>query len=537
MIAIVAASLALILGGLGSTPATATGSSAAIKGQVLAWMDPIDNATVTVFRVDTGKAIASTLADSSGYYTITGLPAVRVTVRATRAGYLEAWASGASTRRQATVYTLRPGQTLEQTWDARMILYLDLTPEAVVTGTVSGYQDVPAGEDPALWQRTPVAGARVTVVSARTGARLGTATSDAGGHFRVGMLPAGPVKVKASAPGFVTAWAPNQPVGTTEQFTAEPYSVVDIGTVSIYETATVYAYVLYHMDPVPGRATVTITDARTGHVVRSVRTDVGGQVRIDNLPWGEYRFRATMPGFLPAEVGPVRAVPGQSLGPDWSAGAVVLELHRKGTLSGSVFGINDSAEAGWDDPLGGVSVTVVSARSGKVLGRATTDSLGWFSVSGLRAGKVKVKVAKAGWLTGWAPGVERRGAATSFTITNDLETYAGQITMYAAAAIEGQTLSSMDPVGRVRVTVFDAATHTAIRSVVSNASGQYRIDGLWPRPVKVKASKTGYVTNWANSFGQLTWDTATVFTLDSGVVLRQTWGDSPSLYLDISRRT
>ena len=108
--------------------------------------------------------------------------------------------------------------------------------------------------------------------------------------------------------------------------------------------------------------------------------------------------------------------------------------------------------------------------------------------------------------------------------------------MYAPAAIEGQVLSAMDPVGsEVKVTVFNADTGAFIRSAMSDAEGYYRVDRLPPVRIKVRASKPGYITNWANSFGRISWETATVFTLHPGQVLQQTWSPEANLYLDIQR--
>jgi Carboxypeptidase regulatory-like domain len=190
-----AAAVVLISTAVSTLPAVAADPPAAIKGQVLSFMDPIGYAKVTVLNADTGAAIRSVVTDGSGFYMVTGLPAGHIQVRATKAGYLDAWASGATTRAAATVYTLVPGQTLEQSWDDQLVLYLDLAPEGVVTGTVVGVNDNPyAGSPPG-----PVAGAKVTVVVAATGKALGTAVADAYGRFRVGRLAAGQVKVKATS--------------------------------------------------------------------------------------------------------------------------------------------------------------------------------------------------------------------------------------------------------------------------------------------------------------------------------------------------
>jgi len=93
----------------------------------------------------------------------------------------------------------------------------------------------------------------------------------------------------------------------------------------------------------------------------------------------------------------------------------------------------------------------------------------------------------------------------------------------------------MDPIGYAKVTVFDANTHRALRSVITDGSGYYLVTGIRPGPVKVRASLAHYITNWADSFGQQTWATARVFTLKPGELLVQSWAYPAALYLDIAR--
>ncbi|HSK33972.1 MAG TPA: carboxypeptidase-like regulatory domain-containing protein [Propionicimonas sp.] len=522
--------LVALIGTVGSpSPAHAADAPAAIKGQVLSFMDPLGFARVTVFNADTGAAVRSVLTDGDGYYLSTGLPAGRIQVRATKTGYLDAWASGVSTRAAATVYTLVAGQTLEQTWDERMVLYLDLAPEGVVTGTVVGVNQNPyAG--PASG---PISGAKVTVVAAATGKSLGSAVTDAYGHFRVGRLPAGQVKVKASAAGWLAGWSPNNPPGAAYDFAVYAGQSTDIGLFRLYAPATVYGYVIYNMDPIAGTAQLTVFNADTHKAIR--RLTVGTSFQLDGLAQGRYQLRVVKDGFLDSWSAVISLTPGQVLGPDWNQGAVVFELVPEAVVAGEVMGFSSNPTSPWDDPLAGVKVTVVDATTGAGLGWALTDAGGRFAIGKLAAGQVKVKAAKTGWLTSWAPGVRTRAVGTSFATTAGEVTEIGTVALYAPAAIEGQVLSSMDPVGDVKVTVIDADTHAVLGSVMSDGSGNYRVGGLWPGRVKVSASKPGYITNWADSFAQRTRSTATVFTLAPGQVLQQTWSGSPALYLDIVR--
>ena len=168
-------------------------AEAVIQGQVLGWMDPVGYAKVTVLNAKTGKAIRSTITDGSGYYRIGGLRAGQIKVVATKPGWLAGYADGVNSWTAATVYTLVAGQTLTQSWDP-MVLYLDMTPEAVVAGQVTGVND------------GPLPGVTVTVFNARTGRTMGSATTDSQGEYRIGQLAAVSVKIRFSKPGWQTVW-------------------------------------------------------------------------------------------------------------------------------------------------------------------------------------------------------------------------------------------------------------------------------------------------------------------------------------------
>lgn len=201
---------------------------------------------------------------------------------------------------------------------------------------------------------------------------------------------------------------------------------------------------------------------------------------------------------------------------------------------------NNDPQNGWDDPLAGVKVTVVTGDTGAALGSATTDASGAFRIGKLPVGLVKVRASASGWSTSWAPGIRTRAEGAVYQVRGGQVTTIELISFFAPAAMEGQVLSQMDPIGPATVTVYDASTRRVIASVTTNGEGHYRIEGLWAdwnTRVKVRASKDGFTPNWADSYAQNTWDTATVFTLSPGVTLRQTWsGPPPSLYLTSSVR-
>ncbi len=407
--------------GLSGPPALA-GPTAAITGQVLSWMDPLGGARVTVFNADTGAAIRSVLADGSGYYTVTGIPPGRVQVRARKAGYLDAWASGASSRAQADVYTLSEGQTLEQTWDEDMILYLDLAPESVITGSIMAFNESTSSP-----YDDPLEGVQVTAFSATTGAVLGSALSQgvgAGeqwGYFRIGMLPAGPVVLRASKPGWVTTWAHDKWTrATADVFQVAPFAPVDVGTVAIYAPSAIQGGVMLDDEPVITDVTVAVFDADSGRLLRSV-VDDDGYFRIEGLPPVRVKVRASGPFYTTAwatwqdsrDTATVfQLVPGVVVGE--SGG--MINVSRAATITGQVLGDFD--------PLGYAKVTVFDAQTGQALRSATADGDGYYTIAKIPVGfvgrDVTVRASKVGWVSSWANGASSRVNADIFHLYGGL---------------------------------------------------------------------------------------------------------------------
>ncbi len=419
--ALVALLMVFAVNAVGSAPAVAE-EPAAIRGQVLSWMDPIGFARVSVFDADSGAVLRTVMTDGSGEYMVTGLPAVRVQVRARKAGYLDSWASGAATRAQADVYELSPGQTLVQTWDEDMVLYLDLTPEAVISGTIMGFNDSTTSP-----YDNPLGGVRVTAFDSATGRALGSALSadsSAGadwGSFRIGMLPAGDVVLRAAKDGWVTTWAHDRWTrATAEVFTVAPFSPVDVGTLAIYAPAGIQGGVMLDDEPVATDVTVSVFDADSGRLLRSI-VDDDGYFQVDGLPPVRVKVRASGPFYTTgwatfqttwdaAEVFPLRpgVVSGELMG--------TINVIRAATIKGQVLGNFD--------PLGYARVTVFDASTGAALKSTTCDREGYYTIAKIPVGfagrDVKVRAAKTGWQSSWADGAWSRAAARTFHLSGGM---------------------------------------------------------------------------------------------------------------------
>ena len=209
-----------------------------------------------------------------------------------------------------------------------------------------------------------------------------------------------------------------------------------------------------------------------------------------------------------------------------------ITLHPEAVVDGSVMGIDNDPVWGWDDPLGGVTVSVLNASTGAALGTATTDSLGDYSVGGLPGGDVKVRFSKAGWLTTYADGKYTLATARVYHLDPFHGLQLGQLAIYGQPAIMGQVLGTFDPLGGATVTVYDANTGIALKSVTLDPyQSDYHIGGLPVGPIKVGATAPGWLPGFADF--EPTLASARVFTLEPGNTLVQTWSPTMSLYIDL----
>lgn len=398
---------------------------AAVEGQVLGWMDPLDGATVTVYDAITGAVLGQQVLGEGEYeYHIGGLPPGQVKVGATRPGWVADFANDRDTLEQADVFTLVAGEPLSQSWDP-MVLYLDLTPGALVEGTV-------------VANGAPVEGATVDLLTTDGTSVVATVLSDATGAFRLDGLAAGDVRVRATKAGLTTAFGSGD-----------------------------------------------------GQTVQGVYT------------------------LIPTE----------------ADGPVLLDLSTTdaAALQGTVRGVNQTA--GVDGPLQGVRVTAYDASTGASLASVQTDATGAYLFGDLAATQVKIRAAKTGFITTFAYGRRTLATADVIPLTSGQTVTAAELTLDAAAAIEGEVLGNFDPLGGATVSVLDAATGRVIRSVkLGEFETTYRIDNLPPGDVKVRASKPGWLTAYAD--GARTFADARVFALVSGQTLTQSW-DPVALYLDL----
>lgn len=422
-LAVVASAVALLApvtaSAVAAAPAPTLRGTASMQGQVLGRMDPVVGAaTVTAFDADTGRAVRSTVADAEGDYRLGGLPAGRYKVRAVKDGWVTGWADccTATSKATATVFTLREGEVLTQSWNPPS-LYLDLWPESVIEGSVRGVDD-----DPVVGWNGPLGGVKVIVVDEATGATVRSTTTDAQGGYRIGGLMGGDYTVRAVKAGWLSA----RTLTTTGPWTP---AHVDL---TMTAEAVLKGQVLGWMDPLGG-ATVTAFDADTGRAVRSTVADIEGAYRLGGLPAGRYKVRAAKEGWLTGwanyPTGTSKATAtvftlavGQVLTETWDPPNLSIDLSLASVIDGTVRGVVDDPAGPWEGPLAGVRVTATNTDTGAV-SRATTDSLGAYHLGGLATGEYVVRAARTGWL----PAREVVSVAPWLSTRVDLTLVAGQV--------------------------------------------------------------------------------------------------------------
>ncbi len=111
--------------------------------------------------------------------------------------------------------------------------------------------------------------------------------------------------------------------------------------------------------------------------------------------------------------------------------------------------------------------------SGNFVAEATTDATGRFRVSGLDAGRYKVRIGLGGW-SEWAPGRRSADTAAAYKVAPGRSTKADSV-VTAAGIISGRlTAASGGPASNVRVTADDYDTARAWETTTA-ADGTYQL--------------------------------------------------------------
>ena len=159
-----------------------------VVGKVSSGGVPVAGAKIALFDAATGAGIGSTTTDGSGGYSLGNLAAMSVKVKVSKDGYQAVYQDGSASLSAAKAVSLTAGGTT--TVDVALA---PAQAKQTVVGKVSS-------------GGVPVAGAKIALFDAATGAGIGSVTTDGSGGYSLGNLAAMSVKVKVSKDGYRTVY-------------------------------------------------------------------------------------------------------------------------------------------------------------------------------------------------------------------------------------------------------------------------------------------------------------------------------------------
>jgi carboxypeptidase family protein len=151
------------------------------------------------------------------------------------------------------------------------------------------------------------------------------------------------------------------------------------------------------------------------------------------------------------------------------------------------------------DPMPGIRVTVLDARSGRVLASQLASDGGEYTIEGLPPVPVKLVSTKRGYWPSWAayqydwahasvielhPGEHLVGSGENFErLYMDVMPF---------SSLSGTVTGQGAPLARAVVTLYDAATGRPVRATLSDEQGRFRLAPLRMGEYTVGAAKPGW---------------------------------------------
>jgi carboxypeptidase family protein len=196
------------------------------------------------------------------------------------------------------------------------------------------------------------------------------------------------------------------------------------------------------------------------------------------------------------------------------------------SLTVTVLGWTSSS---WGKPVHVGDATVSVTRAGKkaIIGTAITAwGTAEATIENLPAGVLlDIHVAAEGFL----PGQQQ------VTLTAGQNTHIWEFSIYEPSSVRGTVVDTEGaPIPAAKVTVFDAVSGGVLGEARADSTGAFLVSGLVPGTGRVRGTAPHYLTNWADSEGQLTWDISTGFQLPPGGVLED-GSPTPAAHLVLAR--
>lgn len=306
-------------------------------------------------------------------------------------------------------------------------------------------------------QGRPVPGAAVLIVSRsptpkglpRTEEPIEIKT-DAEGRFHVPLLALGRIGLAVRARGFVPAAVDGLTLATGK-------GIADLGTISLEAAARLAGRVVDPSERPVSEAQVRIEGGPGGAEPQAV-TGPAGQFVLEGLRAGEtLSLRVSRAGYAAVNLDPI-TVPAEE--------PVTVVLRPAARVSGTVVDEDGS-------PVSGVSLLLT--RDSRVLGAATSDSVGRFAVEGVEPATLALTAMAPGFL----PSVQSDLDVPQGGELADLE-----VILERGAVLAGTvTAPSGEPAPRARITVSGGGAPGSfaglgLSQAAADEDGHYRLEGV-----------------------------------------------------------
>jgi hypothetical protein len=415
--------------------ASATGSGS-ISGNVKGEGSPAVNiagATVSLYD-DYNELVTTATTNASGNYTLSSLePNYYYTVRFSAPGYVSEWWDDVSYRWNSSSIPVDS----DSTTGVDAVLTLD----SEVSGTVT---DVASGD--------PIEGAKVYALDESNNCTdndgdvydyCAFAVTDSNGHFTISGLGANDYNLYYTADGYVSMWKGNFHRQWKSDLVSVEHNDSSSGNdIALGVPATITGTVIRSSDSSPVEDARVSAYTSAGEFISSTSTDASGEYSLTGLAADTYKIEVDTDGLVTqwwssksrlGSATKVTVVGGEtSPGKDFvlDAGSTI-----EGTISTSE-GVVPNAQVSVLDRKRGYAAT------------ATTDSLGHYSVSGLKAGSYIVGTGYSEDLCisyVWSGGAATADAATPFTVAANVTVSNKNLTAPRCATISGTITGASAP--------------------------------------------------------------------------------------------
>ena len=446
---------------------------------------PIPGIFIDVFMFDAGTWVNSGQTDSTGNYSISGIPIgkYRVGTNAEGTSFTNEFFDNAKDHDLASPVSVTTGNTT---------FNINFTLDA--GGSISGSVLNANGQ--------PVPAVFVDVIMFDSDVWINSGQSDATGNYSISGIPTGKYRVKTNAKGtnFINEYFNN----VTDFDLASAVSVtagIDTANINfVLDTGgSISGTVLSaNIRPIPD-IFIEVELFDTGIWVNSAQTDVNGNFSISGIPTGKYRVKTNAEGtnftneyFDNVKIfdlaSPVAVTAGNN------TQNINFVLDSGGSLSGN---ISDSSNR----PIPNIFVDVEIFDTNVWVNSGKTDASGNYSISGLPTGKYRIRTNAEGtnFTNEYFDNVTNFNLASAVSVTAGNNTPNINFILDSGGSLSGNISDSSNrhiPNIFVDVEIFD--TNVWVNSGQTDASGNYSVSGLPTGKYRVRTNAEG--TNFSNEY-------------------------------------